>query len=113
MAGVIKVNPPVVETNWEVVGKDIGFFTIDFDVDVSGSLGPRGAVNAVYKTVLQTTTIIAAGPLHGDDKKLTFATEPALLPAQITELQTAVQALDTVDGVDLSASTVTASELII
>lgn len=121
MAGVTKVNPAVAETNWEVIGKDIGFFTVDYVSDVSEKLGPDSVVDTVYRTIQQLTTIVAAGPLFDGDTQQTFAAEPLLLsgdadPAQndqITQIEDAIQALGTVDGVDLSSATVTGTALTI
>ncbi len=129
MAGVTKVNPQSATVNpqnpsenqWEVVGKNIGFFTVDYINDVSESLGPNGAVDSVYRAIQQFTTLVAAGPLFDGGTQQTFAAEPLLLtgsadPAendQITQLQTAIQDLGTVDGVDLSSATVTATGLAI
>lgn len=121
MAGVTRVNPASVETNWEVVGKDIGFFTVDYISDVGGSLGPDEVVDSVYRAIQQLTTIIAAGPLFDGDTQQTFAVEPLLLsgtsePAendQITQIENAIQALGTVDSIDLSSATVTAKTLAI
>lgn len=121
MAGVTKVNPAVAETNWEVVGKDLGFFTVDYISDVSGSLAPDEVVDSVYRTIQQLTTIVAAGPLFDSGTQQTFAVEPLLLsgaadPAendQITQIQNAIQALGTVDSIDLSSATVTATGLAI
>lgn len=129
MAGVTKVNPQSATVNpqnpsenqWEVVGKNIGFFTVDYTNDVSESLGPNGAVDSVYRAIQQFTTLVAAGPLFDSGTQQTFAAEPLLLtgsadPAendQITQLQTAIQDLGTVDGVDLSSATVTATGLAI
>jgi hypothetical protein len=127
MAGVTKVNPQSATVNpqnrnenqWEVVGKNIGFFTVDYISDVSGSLGPDEVVDSVYRAIQQFTTIIAAGPLFDGGTQQTFGAEPLLLsgdadPAendQITQLQNAIQALGTVDSIDLSSATVTATGL--
>lgn len=121
MAGVTRVNPAVAATDWEVVGKEIGFFTVDYISDVSGSLGPDEVVDTVYRVIQQFTTIIAAGPLFDGDTQQTFAVEPLLLagsaePAgndQLTQLEDAIQALGTVDSIDLSSATVTAKTLAI
>lgn len=129
MAGVTKVNPQSATVNpqnpsenqWEVIGKNIGFFTVDYINDVSESLGPEGAVDSVYRAIQQFTTLVAAGPLFDGGTQQTFAAEPLLLtgsadPAendQITQLQAAIQDLGTVDGVDLSTATVTATGLAI
>jgi len=139
MAGVTKVNPRSATVNpqnrnenqWEVVGKNIGFFTVDYKSDVSGSLGPDEVVDSVYRAIQQFTTIVAAGPLFDTGSQQTFAVEPLLLsgdadPAendQITQLQgfdgsgsepaSGIRGLGTVDSIDLSSATVTATGLAI
>lgn len=108
---VTKVNPVATTVNYEVVGKEVSFFTVDYINAINGSVGPAGAHNAVLNTIMNTATIIAAGPLLDTNTQQTFAVERDLAAADITALQTAIRALATVDGVDLSNATVTATKL--
>jgi hypothetical protein len=110
MAGITKVNPTATTLNYEVVGKDIQFFTIDYINGINGSAGPNGAQKAVLDTIATTATIIAAGPLVNSNTEQTFATEGADSVVAAT-LQAAVRALGTVDSVDLSGATVTDTKL--
>ena len=67
----------------------------------------------MYNTIQRFYTIVAAGPLADTNTQQTFAVEGAIVAAEATTLQTALQALGTVDSVDLSSSTVTRTKLAI
>ena len=110
MAGITKVNPAATTTNFEVVGKDIQFFTIDYINAINGSAGPAGAQKAVLDTIMSTATIIAAGPLVDSNTQQTFATEGADSVVAAT-LQADVRALGTIDSVDLTGATVIDTKL--
>ena len=110
MAILTRVNPVATTTNWESLGKDLQFFTVDYINAVNGSAGPEGAQAAVLSTIGTTATIVAAGPLADSNTQQTFATEGADSVVAAT-LQTAIRALGTVDSVDLSGATVTATKL--
>ena len=57
-------------------------------------------------------TIICTGPIIDSDSQQTFAIQgPLYTPNGGTTLQAAIQALGTVDGVDVSSATVTATKL--
>lgn len=118
MATFARVNPVATTTDYEVVGKDIGFFTVDYIAAVNGSAGPNGAQTAVLNAIMIQHTIIAAGPLVDTNTQQTFAIEGPLYTPQGGDaltggdtLQARIRALGTVDGVDLSNATVTATKL--
>lgn len=112
MATFTQVNPTSTTVNYEVVGKDVNFFTVDYVNAVDGSAGPNGAQAAVLKTIMNMHTILAAGPLLDSNTQQTFAIEgPLWTPQGGSSLQAQIQALGTVDGVDLSSATVTATKL--
>jgi hypothetical protein len=114
MATFARTNPVATTTGFENVGKDISFFTVDYINAVNGSAGPNGAQAAVLNTIMQLHTIIAAGPLGNSNTEQTFAIEgPLWTPQNGSSLQASIQALGTVDGVDLSSATVTAKTLYI
>jgi hypothetical protein len=108
--GVTRVHPTAVTTNYEVVGKDLSFFTVDYVNDISASTGPAGAIAAVYRTIAATATVVAAGPLLDTGTQQTFAVEGVDVVVAST-LQTAIRALGTVDSVNLASATVTATKL--
>ena len=68
MAGVTKVNPVNVATNFEQVGKDITWFNVTFAVDPTASTGPEGAIQAVYHAIQMMGIIIAAGPISATNQ---------------------------------------------
>jgi hypothetical protein len=120
MATFARTNPALTTTNFENVGKDISFFTVDYINAVNGSAGPNGAQAAVLNTIMVQHTIIAAGPLGNSNTEQTFAIEgPLYTPQGGTAatggdtLQARIQALGTVDGVALASATVTAKDLYI
>lgn len=109
---ITKVNPTATTLNVEQVGRDISFFTVDYINAVNGSAGPNGAQQAVLNTIMTLHTIVAAGPLTDSNTQQTFAIEgPLYTPAGGSTLQASIRALGTVDGVDLSGATVTATKL--
>jgi hypothetical protein len=114
MATPAAVNPASTTLNVEQVGRNISFFTVDYIVAVNGSAGPSGAQQAVLNTIQTLHTIIAIGPLADSNTQQTFAIEGDLFtPQNGTTLQASIQALGTVDSIDLSNATVTATKLAI
>jgi len=112
MATFTRTNPIATTTNYEVVGKDISFFTVDYINAINGSVGPEGAHQVVLNAIMQLHTIVAAGPLFDTNTQQTFAIEgPLWTPQGGVTLQAAIRALGTVGGVDLSGATVTAKDL--
>jgi len=114
MAVVTKVNPASTTVNYEVVGQDINFFTVDYINAINGSVGPAGAHQLVLNTIQNTRTIVAAGPLTDTNTQQTFAIEGDFTAAEASALQVAIRALGASAGdvaVDLSAATVTRTKL--
>ena len=72
-----KVNPAATSTDVEMIGKDVQLFTVDYINAVNGSAGPSGVQSAVLDKIMQTATIIAAGPLGNSNTEQTFMTEGA------------------------------------
>ena len=107
-----KVNPVATTVPAQMIGKDIQLFTVDYINAVNGSAGPLGVQKAVLDTIMQTATIIAAGPLGNSNTEQTFMTE-GTDSVVVATLQAAIRALGTHDSVDVSAATVTAKTLTI
>ena len=63
MAGITKVNPAATTLGYEVVGKDVQFFTIDYIQAIDAKTGPNSAQKAVLDVIGTTSTILSAGPL--------------------------------------------------
>lgn len=109
---ITKVNPVATTVDIEQVGRDITFFTVDYINAVNGSAGPNGAQQAVLNSIMEQHTIIAVGPLLDTNTQQTFAIEgPLYTPQNGSTLQARIRALGTVDSVDLSNATVTATKL--
>jgi len=107
MATFTRTNPAATTVPFENVGKDLTIFTVDYVNAVNGSAGPEGAQAAVLNTIQQMHTILVAGPLGNTNTEQTFIIEgPLFTPTGGSDLQAQIQALGTVDGVDLSSATV-------
>ena len=107
MATFTRTNPTATSVPFENVGKDLTIFTVDYVNAVNGSAGPEGAQAAVLNTIQQMHTILVAGPLGNTNTEQTFIIEgPLFTPTGGSDLQAQIQALGTVDGVDLSSATV-------
>jgi hypothetical protein len=130
MAIFARTNPQTTTTNFENVGKDISFFTVDYINAVDGSAGPNGAQQAVLRVIQEQHTIIAAGPLGNSNTEQTFAIEgPLYTPQNGSSLQDRIRALGATGGatgylltgdaatssanVDVSSATVTAKDFYI
>ena len=107
MPSVSKAHPAAASTNVEMMGADMSFFTVDY-VNANASTGPDGAQAAAHTVISNTNTIVAIGPMLDTNSQQTFAVEGTLDAAT---MQAAIRALGTVDSVDLSSSTVTATKL--
>ena len=107
MATFTKTNPVATTVPFENVGKDLTIFTVDYVNAVNGSAGPEGAQAAVLNTIQQMHTVLVAGPLGNSNTEQTFIIEgPLFTPTGGTDLEAQIQALGTVDSVDLSSATV-------
>ena len=107
---ISKANPSATTTGSasEVIGKDISIFSLDYIVAIDGSAGPSGAQQAVLQAIQESRVILAAGPLSNSNTEQTFIIEGEL----DSGLQARIQALGTVDGVDLSGTTATVPSII-
>lgn len=110
MPGVTKVHPVAVAEDFEQVGKKITWFNVStVGVNVNASTGPEGAIAAIYSAIQQIGTIVAAGNFTDATPSVgSFGVEGEVATADI---QTAIQALGTVDTLDLSSSTVASKTL--
>jgi len=107
MATFTRTNPTATSVPFENVGKDLTIFTVDYVNAVNGSAGPEGAQAAVLNTIQQMHTILVAGPLGNTNTEQTFIIEgPLFTPTGGSTLEAQIQALGTVDSVDLSSATV-------
>ena len=107
MPSASKAHPVATSSNTEMMGADMSFFTVDY-VATNASTGPDGAQAASHTVVGNTNTVVAIGPMLDSNTQQTFAVEGTLDAAT---MQAAIRALGTVDSVDLSGATVTATKL--
>lgn len=92
MAGVTKVHPSTVELNWEQVGKDVTFFTVDYVDDISSETGPEDLIAQAYHAIQTRCTIIAAGPLLDTGSQQTFGVEGVIPSDQLTAIENDIKA---------------------
>ena len=107
-----KVNPVATTVPAQMIGKEFQLFTVDYINAVNGSAGPNGVQKAVLDKIMETATIIAAGPLGNSNTEQTFMTE-GVDSVVVATLQADIRALGTVDSVNISTATVTAKDLTI
>ena len=112
MAGVTKAHPVAVAEDWEVVGKKLTWFNVStVGVNVNASTGPDGAIRAIYDAIQTRATIVAAGNFTDATPSVaSFAVEGE---HDVALIEDAIQALGTVDALDLSGSTVAAKTLVL
>ena len=110
--------------NLEFLGKDLEFVTIDYNGDVSTKTAKDSAIDKTLKTVQGYANLVGMGPLVASDNEQTFIIEgvdqfvgaPASAGGSFTlttttagssvgTLQTAIQALGTVDSINLGSAT--------
>jgi hypothetical protein len=105
MAGVTKVHPTAVATEWEQVGKKITFFTVDYIDDISAETGPEELIQAAYHAIQTRATIIAAGPLFNTGSEQTFGVEGEMAAAELAEMLVQIKAAGHNAGTTITAKT--------
>jgi len=104
---VTKINPNYDQTlPRSFNGKTVSAFQVTLSADTSGSVQPDGAFDAVIKTVsLRATPVMISAVASGTDFTVFLEGE---FPTEAATLQADIQALGTVDSINLSTSTVAA-----
>ena len=123
-------------TDVEFSGRNLEFFTVDFGSAVNAKTAKGSTQNVVELTIAQYANIVASGPLADSNKQKTYMVDytdafvgsPASAGGSfsltttnytntgtltLSTLQTAIQGLGTVDGIDLSSQTAKATKLAI
>ena len=104
---VTKVNPIFDATlPRSFAGKTITQLDIDLGADASGSRQPGGAVDAVLKTITLRHVMLMHSDLTGTGELLTVFVEGEFADID-TDMAADLQALGTVDGVNLASAAVT------
>ena len=120
-------------TNVEFLGKNLEFITIDYLAAVNAKTAKDSTQYVAELTMQKYANLVGGGPLADTNTQKTYMIEHADAfigsPATtgtgaftlttttdgsaVSTLQTAIQALGTVDSIDLSSATATASKLAI
>lgn len=115
MAEITRTHPtstPTFPVSMAAGAEDVTYLEIDYLADVSGKTGPASTLAQVYSLLGTFGTIVYLGPLYDSDtrqivgiERLTTDTAVGNFAAS-TVIQTAVQALGTVDSINLGSATV-------
>jgi hypothetical protein len=119
-------------TDVEFAGRNLEFFTVDFGAAVNAKTAKDSAQYKVELVIGQYANIVAAGPLADANKQKTymvdysdayvgsaaaaggsFSLTTTTSGSALSTLQTAIQALGTVDSINLSSQTAKATKLAI
>ena len=116
MAEITRVHPTSTPTFPVSMGgstENITYLEVDYLADVSGKTGPASTLAAVYSVLGVYGTIVYLGPLFDGDTRQIVALEGMVGDdedvadfATMTVIQAAVQALGTVDSINLGSATV-------
>lgn len=116
MPTLTRVNPTVVATNFSTQGKPLTFVKIDFGASVAAKTGPDSAIETVLREVAKTATIAIVGELVSS-QYLSIAVEGTFgtdtydgtnSETFAADLEDRIQALATVDSINLASAGVTA-----
>ena len=115
MAGVPAVNPAATSVPHDNVSKAIQVFTIDYINAVNGSAGPQGVQQAVMRKIMDTSTILAAGPLGNSNTEQTYMEARRSLhtissTTTVAAIQAAVRALNANSKITATISSATAAD---
>jgi hypothetical protein len=114
---VTKINPVFdIDQPRSFLSKTISAFAVDLNVDASASNAPYEALDRVLQTIALSATIVMHSALTGTGQLMTVFLEGEF-PTDTYDgtnsetfaahLEDTIQALGTVDGLDLSTATVT------
>ena len=115
MAGFTRVHPTATPTFPVSLGgstENITYVEIDYLAAVNGKTGPESTLAAVYNMLGRFGTIVYQGPLFDGNTRQIIGIEGLVGDDEdvadfgtLTVIQTALQALGTVDSIDLSSAT--------
>lgn len=123
MASVTRSVPASFGLSTNFLGKTLAHLDIDFGADVSGKLGPASAVAATMDAIQGAGfNLVIIGPLHSADNNVSICVEGDFgtdtydgsnSETLAVHLEDVVQALGTVDGVNLASASVTAKTYVL
>jgi len=112
----VAVNPQLRDVSRSFNGKTVRHYEVDFDVDVSGSVGPDGALRRSFDAIAERCTPIMISATYDSGTKIDVFVEGDF-PSDdyngdgsdqtfASNLQEQIRALGTVDSIDLGSTTV-------
>ena len=125
LVGLNQSNPIRVDEEKFFIGKNVTLVDVDFGAAVNGSLGPAGAVEAVFEAIQgEGVNILGHGPLHSTNANMSLMIEGEYgsdtydgsnSESLAAHLEDVIKALGTVDGINLGAagSSVTAKTFVL
>ena len=121
MATVTKTHPVAIGTDLEFfIGKDdanMTFIEVNFGSAVNAKTGPESTIAEVVKTIANECEICIKGDLHGSNQRMGFLIahgnaadtyDGSNSEAFAAHLEDLIQALGTVDSINLASAAVTA-----
>lgn len=123
LVGLSQSNPNRVDEEKFFIGKEVALVDVDFGAAVNGSLGPAGAVEAVFEAIQgEGVNILGHGPLHSTNANMSLMLEGEFgtdtydgsnSETLAAHLEDVVIALGTVDSINLASATVTAKTFVL
>lgn len=123
MASITRTNPATFGTDVNFLGKTLTHLDITFGAAVNAKLGPASAVAKTFEALAGAgVNVVIIGPLHNTNANLSIAVEGEFgtdtydgtnAETIAAHLEDVVQALGTVDGVNLAAATVAAKTFVL
>ena len=114
---VTKVSPTIDATSIEYNGsKELTMFEVDFGAAVNTKTGPESTIAKVVDKISSIATIVIRGDLHSTNQVMTFAIEQQNTTdtfdgtnseTLVAHIEDEIQALGTVDSINLASATVT------
>ena len=123
LVGLSQANPNRVDEEKFFIGKNLTFVDVDFGSAVNGSLGPAGAVEAVFEAIQgEGFNILGHGALHSTNANMSFMLEGEYgadtydgsnSETVAAHLEDVIIALGTVDSINLASATVAAKTFVL
>jgi hypothetical protein len=122
LVGLSQSNPNRVDEEKFFIGKEVALVDVDFGAAVNGSLGPDGAVEAVFEAIQAQFNILGHGPLHSTNANISLMIEGEYgadtydgsnSESIAAHLEDVIIALGTVDSINLASATVTAKTFVL
>ena len=122
LVGLSQSNPNRVDEEKFFIGKEVTLVDVDFGAAVNGSLGPAGAVEAVFEAIQGEGVNILGHAIHSTNVNMSLMLEGEYgsdtydgsnSESLAAHLEDVIIALGTVDPTNLSAATVVAKTFVL